>query len=150
MLRSLPLGGRGIRLPIVCSELLRERESARQGGTAKKKKLFSLRLGGRELQQGEAFDTEATMQSLWRLAVRLVSRYGVSRTAQALGVDYYYGRAPSGSTPSSSPLYGRADVEIPDRESSFYPRAGRRPVRLEPGDRLSGALEIKRFPLRAG
>jgi hypothetical protein len=28
-------------------------------------------------------------QTLWRLAVRLVRRHGVSRTAGALGVDYY-------------------------------------------------------------
>jgi len=28
-------------------------------------------------------------QSLWRLAVRLVSHHGVSRTAASLGVDYY-------------------------------------------------------------
>jgi hypothetical protein len=28
-------------------------------------------------------------QPLWDLAVRLVSQYGISRTATALGLDYY-------------------------------------------------------------
>jgi hypothetical protein len=52
-------------------------------------------------------------QHLWDLAVRLVSRHGVSRTAAALGLDYYSlkKRADSatGELESSSPTF----VELP-------------------------------------
>ena len=52
-------------------------------------------------------------QQLWALAVRLVNRHGVSRTAAALGLDYYSlkKRAESATTEpaSSSPAF----VELP-------------------------------------
>lgn len=52
--------------------------------------------------------------SLWRLAVRLVSPYGISRTAAALGLDYYSLKkqveaAANSPPPSSSPAF----VELP-------------------------------------
>ncbi len=52
--------------------------------------------------------------SLWKLAVRLVSTYGVSRTAAALGLDYYSLKkqveaAANSPPPSSSPAF----VELP-------------------------------------
>ena len=51
--------------------------------------------------------------SLWQLAVRLASRHGVSRTAMALGLDYYSLKsqvaAAGDQPPSSSPGF----VELP-------------------------------------
>ena len=40
-------------------------------------------------------------QSLWALATRLVSRYGVSRTSSALGLDYYGLKKRAASPPPS-------------------------------------------------
>jgi hypothetical protein len=53
-------------------------------------------------------------QGLWRLAVRLVSRHGVSRTAGALGVDYYTlkERAEAAAVPHT-PSGGPAFIELP-------------------------------------
>jgi hypothetical protein len=52
-------------------------------------------------------------QPLWDLAVRLVSRYGISRTATALGLDYYslkkLAQAAAQQPPSRSPAF----VELP-------------------------------------
>lgn len=53
-------------------------------------------------------------ESLWRLAVRLASRHGVSRTAGALGVDYYTlkQRAEAAAAPAA-PAGGPAFIELP-------------------------------------
>jgi hypothetical protein len=52
-------------------------------------------------------------QPLWDLAVRLVSKYGISRTASALGLDYYSLKkrveAAAPQPPSCSPAF----VELP-------------------------------------
>ena len=52
-------------------------------------------------------------QPLWELAVRLVNRLGVSRTATALGLDYYSlkerAEAVTGEAPSQPPAF----VELP-------------------------------------
>jgi hypothetical protein len=52
-------------------------------------------------------------QELWQLAVRLVSRYGLSRTASVLRLDYYslkkHAEAATGEPPSRSPAF----VELP-------------------------------------
>jgi hypothetical protein len=52
-------------------------------------------------------------QSLWRLAVRLVSRHGVSRTAMALGVDYYGLKKRTEASAQETPSGGPAFIELP-------------------------------------
>ena len=55
---------------------------------------------------------ERIPQPLWTLAVRLVNQHGVSRTASALGLDYYGLKkrvAAAGETSSNGPAF----VELP-------------------------------------
>jgi hypothetical protein len=52
-------------------------------------------------------------QSLWRLAVRLVNRHGVSRTAGALGVDYYSLKKQAEAAGPDTPAAGPAFIELP-------------------------------------
>jgi hypothetical protein len=63
----------------------------------------------RERQQGG----RRIPQPLWALAVRLVSRHGISRTTTALGLDYYSlkkrAEAAAQQPPSQSPMF----VELP-------------------------------------
>ena len=50
---------------------------------------------------------------LWSLAVRLVSRHGVSRTAAALGLDYYTLKNRSVAAEHPAQANGAAFVELP-------------------------------------
>jgi len=52
-------------------------------------------------------------QRLWALAVRLVKRHGVSRTATALGLDYYSLKERSEAGVSEPQSSGPAFVELP-------------------------------------
>jgi hypothetical protein len=52
-------------------------------------------------------------QPLWDLAVRLVSRHGISRTATALGLDYYSLKKHVESADQQPPSPGPAFVELP-------------------------------------
>ena len=52
-------------------------------------------------------------QRLWALAVRLVCRHGVSRTATALGLDYYSLKKRAEVTASEAQSNGPAFVELP-------------------------------------
>jgi hypothetical protein len=52
-------------------------------------------------------------QTLWDLAVRLASTHGVSRTATALGLDYYSLRKRAEAAAQQSPPCGPAFVELP-------------------------------------
>jgi len=51
-------------------------------------------------------------QALWSLAVRLVNRHGVSRTASALGLDYYGLKKRAAAAAGKSPSNGPAFVEL--------------------------------------
>ena len=51
-------------------------------------------------------------QALWTLAVRLVSSYGVSRTATALGLDYYSLKKQAEAAAGQAPSKGPAFVEL--------------------------------------
>ena len=52
-------------------------------------------------------------QHLWNLAVRLVSRHGLHRTARALKLDYYSLKKRVDADSPQPPSPGRAFVEIP-------------------------------------
>jgi len=52
-------------------------------------------------------------QTLWALAVRLVSRHGVSRTATALGLDYYSLKKRAQEAADPAPASRPAFVELP-------------------------------------
>jgi hypothetical protein len=52
-------------------------------------------------------------QPLWALAVRLVARHGVSRTAAALRLDYYSLKERAEAVTSESPSSSPAFVELP-------------------------------------
>lgn len=52
-------------------------------------------------------------ETLWALAVRLVNRHGVSRTATALGLDYYSLRERAERGTESAPAGDSAFVEWP-------------------------------------
>jgi hypothetical protein len=52
-------------------------------------------------------------QPLWALAVRLVNRYGVSRTSTALGLDYYSLKRRTEETADARPPKGPAFIELP-------------------------------------
>jgi hypothetical protein len=56
---------------------------------------------------------ERIPQSLWGLAVELVSRHGVSRTAGALRVDYYTLKKRSAVAAPEAAAAGRAFIELP-------------------------------------
>ena len=65
-----------------------------------------------EVWRGQRQAGERIPESLWRQAVRLVRRHGVSRTAGALGVDYYSLKKRSEAAPEA-PLARHAFVELP-------------------------------------
>jgi hypothetical protein len=52
-------------------------------------------------------------QALWTLAVRLVSRHGVSRTATALGLDYHSLKKRARQAADPAPASGPAFIELP-------------------------------------
>lgn len=52
-------------------------------------------------------------QRLWALAVRLVDRHGVSRTAAALRLDYYRLKERAEVASNNAPSNGSAFVELP-------------------------------------
>jgi hypothetical protein len=52
-------------------------------------------------------------QTLWALAVRLVSRHGVSRTAAALRLDYYSLKKRAQDAGDPAPARGPTFVELP-------------------------------------
>ena len=52
-------------------------------------------------------------ESLWRLAVRLASRHGISRTAGALRVDYYSLKKRSETSVQAAPANAAAFIEVP-------------------------------------
>jgi hypothetical protein len=52
-------------------------------------------------------------ERFWMLAVRLVDRHGVSRTAMALRLDYYGLKERAEAASSKSPANGPAFVELP-------------------------------------
>jgi hypothetical protein len=52
-------------------------------------------------------------QPLWDLAVRLASKYGISRTATALGLDYYSLKKQAGAAAQQPPSRSPAFVELP-------------------------------------
>jgi hypothetical protein len=52
-------------------------------------------------------------QGLWALAVRLVNRHGVSRTATALGLDYYSLKKRAEAAAGEPQSAGPAFVELP-------------------------------------
>jgi hypothetical protein len=51
--------------------------------------------------------------TLWALAVRLVNRHGLNRTARALGVDYYSLKKRAEAAASEPPAARPAFVELP-------------------------------------
>jgi hypothetical protein len=51
-------------------------------------------------------------QPLWALAARLVSRYGVSRTSSALGLDYYGLKKRAEESANPPPSGGPAFIEL--------------------------------------
>ena len=53
-------------------------------------------------------------QALWALAVRLVSQHGISRTARALGLDYYSLKKRVEAAGKEAPSRGPAFVELPN------------------------------------
>ncbi|HYT90999.1 MAG TPA: hypothetical protein VEL76_19970 [Gemmataceae bacterium] len=63
----------------------------------------------RERRQG----TRRIPQPLWDLAVRLVSQHGLSRTATALGLDYYSLKKRVEAAGQEPPSPGPAFVELP-------------------------------------
>jgi hypothetical protein len=62
--------------------------------------------------------------SLWALAVRLANVYGVSRTAAALGLDYYSlkerAEAVTGASPSSPPAFVELPARVPVGEQCLF------------------------------
>jgi hypothetical protein len=52
-------------------------------------------------------------QPLWNLAVQLASQHGVSRTATALGLDYYSLKKQAAAAAQQLPSRGPAFVELP-------------------------------------
>jgi hypothetical protein len=52
-------------------------------------------------------------QTLWQLAIRLVSRHGVSRTATVLGLDYYSLKKRAEATAQQPPSRSPAFVALP-------------------------------------
>ena len=63
----------------------------------------------RERRQGD----RRIPQPLWDLAVRLVSRHGLSRTATALGLDYYSLKKRVEASGQPPPAPGPTFVELP-------------------------------------
>jgi hypothetical protein len=66
-----------------------------------------------EAWRGQRQAGERIPESLWRLAVRLVRRHCVSRTAEALRVDYYSLKERSEAPTPESPSAKSAFIELP-------------------------------------
>jgi hypothetical protein len=81
-------------------------------------------------------------ESLWALAVRLVEKYGVSRTSSALGLDYYSLKKRAAAAESGSRSAAPAFVELP--ASSLV--AGRECViEMEDGAGATMRLHLKGY-----
>jgi hypothetical protein len=63
--------------------------------------------------RGQRQGSRRIPQPLWDLAVRLVSKYGVSRTATALGLDYYSLKKQAEAADQQPPSRSPAFVELP-------------------------------------
>jgi hypothetical protein len=63
--------------------------------------------------RGQRQGSRRIPQPLWDLAVRLVSKYGVSRTATALGLDYYSLKKRAEAAAQQPPSRSPAFVELP-------------------------------------
>jgi hypothetical protein len=66
-----------------------------------------------EAWRGRRQGRDRIPRRLWALAVRLVSTYGVSRTAVALGLDYYSLKKRAEAATGHPPSRGPAFVELP-------------------------------------
>jgi len=62
---------------------------------------------------GTAAKGDRIPQPLGRLGVRLASAHGVSRTAMALGVDYYSLKKRTDANAQETPSGGPAFIELP-------------------------------------
>jgi hypothetical protein len=66
-----------------------------------------------EAWRGQRRAGERIPESLWRMAVRLVGSHGVSRTSEALGVDYYSLKERSEAPAPEAPSARSAFIELP-------------------------------------
>src|SRR5262249_7729188 len=83
-------------------------------GRARGKLPKDLAQGRSQLQAWRARRTAGRIpQTLWALAVRLVRRHGVSRTATALGLDYYGLKKRVEGAAQEPPSLSPAFVELP-------------------------------------
>jgi hypothetical protein len=84
------------------------------GGRARGELPKDLAQGRSQFQAWRARRTAGRIpQALWALAVRLVGRYGVSRTATALGLDYYSLKKRALETADPAPASSPAFIELP-------------------------------------
>src|SRR5215468_10303638 len=84
------------------------------GGRARSGLPKDLARGRSQIQAWRARRTAGRIpQTLRALAVRLVSRHGVSRTATALGLDYYSLKKRAQGVADPAPARGPAFVELP-------------------------------------
>jgi hypothetical protein len=84
------------------------------GGRARGELPKDLAQGRSQFQAWRARRTAGRIpQTLWALAVRLVSRHGISRTATALGLDYYSLKKRAQEAADPAPARGPAFVELP-------------------------------------
>ena len=84
------------------------------GGRARGELPKDLAQGRSQFQAWRARRTNGRIpQTLWALAVRLVGRHGVSRTATALGLDYYSLKKRAQEVADPAPPRGPAFVELP-------------------------------------
>jgi hypothetical protein len=84
------------------------------GGRARSELPKDLAQGRSQFQAWRARRTAGRIpQTLWALAVRLVSRHGISRTATALGLDYSSLKKRAQEAADPAPARGPAFVELP-------------------------------------
>jgi hypothetical protein len=84
------------------------------GGHARSELPKDLAQGRSRFQAWRARRTAGRIpQTLWALAVRLVSRHGISRTATALGLDYSSLKKRAQEAADPAPARGPAFVELP-------------------------------------
>jgi hypothetical protein len=84
------------------------------GGRARSEWPKDLARGRSQFQAWRARRTAGRIpQTLWALAVRLVRRHGVSRTATALGLDYYSLQKRAQEAADPAPAGGPAFIELP-------------------------------------
>ena len=84
------------------------------GGRARSELPKDLAQGRSQFQAWRARRTAGRIpQTLWALAVRLVSRHGVSRTATALGLDYHSLKKRARQAADPAPASGPAFIELP-------------------------------------